>query len=87
MLPPSTEALKQRILKRGQESPEALETRVGNAVKEIETLMAEKAIFMFRVVNDRLDVAKRTILLLTQGLYSEELTGKSTQAIIDEMPF
>ena len=61
-----------------------MNTRIGNAKGELETLTRETSIFLYRVVNDKLDVSKRVIDLLAQGMYAEELTGQSTPRLIEE---
>ena len=41
---------------------------------------------MYRVINDNLEVSKRTFDLLVSGLYPEELLGQSTADLIMETP-
>ena len=54
---------------------------------ELRILTEEKKdIFEYRVVNDDLEVAKRTVKLLFSGLYPEELFGESTEELINETP-
>ena len=46
---------------------------------ELKTLTQEKKeIFEYRVINDDLAVANRTVELLFSGLYPEELFGENT---------
>ncbi|MEG0238081.1 MAG: guanylate kinase [Clostridium sp.] len=53
ILPPSMEELKQRIIKRGSETPESLMTRFKSAYKEINYISK----YNYAVVNDEVDVA------------------------------
>ncbi|WP_297631745.1 guanylate kinase [uncultured Clostridium sp.] len=57
ILPPSMEELKQRIIKRGSETPESLMTRFKSAYKEINYISK----YNYAVVNDRVDVAVEKI--------------------------
>ena len=54
IMPPSMEALRDRLEKRGTDSPEVIETRLGNAIREME----QKGLFTHVVVNDRLETAR-----------------------------
>ncbi len=54
IMPPSMEALRDRLEKRGTDSPEVIETRLGNAIREME----QKDLFTHVVVNDRLETAR-----------------------------
>jgi hypothetical protein len=45
--------------------------------------MDKKDIFLYRVVNDRLDVAKSVFELLMSALYAEELLGKNTKDLVE----
>lgn len=54
IMPPSMDALKQRLEKRGTDKPEVIETRLGNAVKEIN----RKDAYRHVLVNDDLESAK-----------------------------
>lgn len=53
ILPPSMEELKQRIIKRGSETPESLMKRFKSAYKEINYISK----YNYAVVNDKVDVA------------------------------
>ena len=53
ILPPSWQALEERLLKRGSEDKEKIKTRLQNAMKEIE----EVSNYHYCVVNDKLDEA------------------------------
>ena len=74
IIPPSVEALKARLVKRGTEKPEQLETRLKNAPGELEQIMGIKDTFRFRVINDDIEVSKMTINRLINALYRKELT-------------
>ena len=53
IMPPSMEALRQRLEQRGADSPEVIEKRLANARDE----MAQRASYQHTVVNDRLEEA------------------------------
>lgn len=57
ILPPSMEELKNRIIKRGSETPESLMTRFKSAYKEINYVSK----YNYAVVNDKLEEAVRKI--------------------------
>ena len=78
--------LKKRLEGRGTDKPEVIATRLANSTGEMKTLLAEKKTFTYRVINDNLEVSKRTLDFLVQGLYAEELTGKDTNQLIAETP-
>ena len=79
ILPTGVTMLRSRLEGRGTETKEKIDTRVGNAVAELKTLTQEKKeIFEYRVINDDLAVANRTVELLFSGLYPEELFGENT---------
>ena len=87
ILPPSMEELKQRIIKRGSETPESLMTRFKSAYKEINYVSK----YNYAVVNDkvndavekiqsiiiaekcRVDRIKDSILLSKEGIIHEQL--------------
>lgn len=50
IMPPSLEALRERLVNRGTDSPEIIEERLRNA----ETEMAQKGVYRHIIVNDRL---------------------------------
>ena len=79
VLPTGTKMLRSRLEGRGTETKEKIDTRVGNALEELKTLTeAKKEVYEYRVVNDNLEVANRTVELLFSGLYPEELSGENT---------
>ena len=86
VLAPSIDDLKKRLIGRGTETEESLKTRLANAKEEFTVLTTTKNTFTYRVVNDKVEVSKRTVELLLTGLYAEELTGKKTQELIAETP-
>ena len=51
--PPSVQVLRDRLQKRGEDTPEVIDRRVANAVGE----MARQNEYQHRVVNDTLDTA------------------------------
>ncbi|MBW1616118.1 MAG: guanylate kinase [Deltaproteobacteria bacterium] len=53
IMPPSNEALKNRLKKRGSDSSETIEKRLLNAAKEVE----KKVIYKHIIINDQLDKA------------------------------
>ncbi|AQM60508.1 MULTISPECIES: guanylate kinase [Clostridium] len=57
ILPPSMEELKQRIIKRGSETPESLMTRFKSAYKEINYISK----YNYAVVNDEVDLAVKKL--------------------------
>ena len=63
--PPSVEELRRRLVGRGEDSPESIETRLANAQGEL----ARAHEFTYRVVNDDLQVAYRRLrdILLVKG--------------------
>ncbi len=50
---PSLEELRRRIVSRGEDAPEAVELRMRNAVREMESL----PLYRYHIVNDKLDEA------------------------------
>ena len=62
IMPPSMEALRQRLESRGTDSPEVIETRIKNAVEEI----AHKGLYTHVIVNDRLETAKQELFELVR---------------------
>jgi guanylate kinase len=57
VLPPSPEALRERLVGRGLDSPEVIERRLANAKKEIE----EAHRYRYVIVNERLEEAAATL--------------------------
>ena len=86
VLPTGEKMLRKRLEGRGTEKPEVIDTRVGNSTGEMKVLLDDKKTFTYRVINDNLEVSKRTLDFLMQGLYAEELTGKDTNQLIAETP-
>ena len=52
----------------------------------METLISRKETFLYRIINDKLEVSKVTFELVMSGLYAEELLGEDTQALIASTP-
>ena len=73
ILPPSIDSLKERLIGRGTETEKTLKTRIGNAQKEMDTILKESDIFQYRVTNDDLDEASLVLGNLVTVLYNEEL--------------
>lgn len=63
ILPPSTATLRARLIKRGQDDPEVIETRLAEARGE----MAHHAEFDYLVVNDRFDDALEELRAITRA--------------------
>lgn len=61
--PPSLEVLRQRLERRGTESPEVIDTRMRAAERE----MAEQHRYRHVVVNDRIDAAEAQLLAIVAG--------------------
>ena len=76
ILPPSIEVLKDRLTKRGTETPEKIKTRLTNAITEIsrgiEPNDATKLIG-YRMINDDLDKAIPLFIRFFEALYQKEL--------------
>jgi len=51
-MPPSIEKLRERLVGRGTETATTLETRVGNATQEVDTILSKPEIFQYRILND-----------------------------------
>ena len=74
ILPPTWETLRDRLEKRGTETPESLETRTKNALKEKTTIEQNKnEVFTINVVNDDLEAANHSMQNLIVALYEKEL--------------
>ena len=86
VLAPSIDDLKKRLIGRGTETEETMKTRLANAKDEFNVLTSEKNTFTYRVVNDKVEISKRTVELLLTGLYAEELSGKKTADLIADTP-
>lgn len=57
VMPPSMEVLRERLEKRGEDSPEVIEQRMRNAMSEIN----EAGLYRYQMVNDELETAHRTL--------------------------
>lgn len=64
IMPPDMETLRQRLTKRGDESPESVELRMQNALAEI----AQKDIYQHVIVNDDLEKAQLELYKLVAGV-------------------
>lgn len=71
VLPPSMDALRQRLEMRGTESETVLKLRLENAKKE----MAHQNLYRHRIVNDQLSSAIEALISIVQG-YRIETTKK-----------
>ena len=82
ILPPSVDALRQRLLDRGQDTEEAIERRIAEAQLE----MSQAPGYQYIVVNDDFDQALDDILAIVRDvrLSSPAQTGgnKAVQAIL-----
>ena len=83
VLPPSIEELRSRLEKRGTETAEKINTRVGNAQGEMDIIMGKPEVFQFRLTNDNLDEACQVLHNLVGSLYSTELGDAAKD--VDEM--
>lgn len=63
IMPPSMEALRERLGKRGTDSPEVIETRIKNAVMEME----QKDLYLHVIVNDDLETAKNQLFSIVRA--------------------
>ncbi|MDY6012863.1 guanylate kinase [Clostridium sp.] len=74
ILPPSMEELKQRIIKRGSETPESLMTRFKSAYKEINYISK----YNYAVVNDEIDtaVAKLEAIIVAEKCRVDRMKNK-----------
>jgi guanylate kinase len=61
--PPSLEALRQRLEKRGTDSAETITVRLGNAEKE----MAQQGLYHHVIVNDQFAVALKELISTIEG--------------------
>lgn len=76
VVPPSVDALKQRLLKRGTETEETLAVRLKNSGSELEQIFDFRDLFKYRVINNDLALASQTLSRLVTGLYASEIHGK-----------
>ncbi|MFA6008917.1 MAG: guanylate kinase [Desulfobacteraceae bacterium] len=63
IMPPSMEALRERLGKRGTDSPEVIEKRIKNAVTEME----QKDLYRHVIVNDNLETAKNQLFSIVRA--------------------
>ena len=63
LLPPSMKELRRRLTERGTETPEQVETRLGNAVWEI----SQKDKYQYKVINDDMDACLRTLQAIIEA--------------------
>ena len=63
LLPPSMKELRSRLTGRGTETPEQVETRLGNAIWEI----SQKDHYQYKVINDDMDECLRTLQAIIQA--------------------
>ena len=66
IMPPSIEALSQRLEKRGTDSKKVIETRLKNAKTEI----AQKELYQYVVINDDLEQAKKEL----SNIFKDEMS-------------
>ena len=64
IMPPSTEALRQRLEQRGTDTPEIIAKRIANASVE----MARRKAYQHIVVNDQLENAVQALLAIIDGV-------------------
>ena len=83
ILPPTMEELKQRIIKRGSETPESLMTRFKSAYKEINYVSK----YNYAVVNDNVEDAVKKIeaILLAEKCRVDRLKENLLESKEDEM--
>jgi guanylate kinase len=61
ILPPDVDTLRQRLIQRGTDKPEAIERRLSRAREELEEAKAAAEDFPHTIVNDDLNVAVREL--------------------------
>ena len=81
VLPPSIEELRSRLEKRGTETQEKINTRVGNAQGEMDIIMGKPDVFQYRLTNDNLDEACQVLHNLVGSLYTTELGGAAQDVV------
>jgi guanylate kinase len=84
ILPPSSEALRQRLEQRGTDAPEVIARRISNARAE----MAQRTTYQHVLVNDQIEDALQALLVIIDGAGSQASekapgseTGTSSQKI------
>ena len=88
LLPPSMEALKQRMLKRGTEDSDSMKKRLSKAIDEISELVN----YEYCIVNDDLEKATSELAgIITgmkgespEGLLQNKVTKEKADALIDK---
>ena len=78
ILPPSLDTLRHRLEKRGTESPDVIEKRVGEAAGEIEKAYN----YDYAIVNDDLDAAVADFITAVRA---EKMTVKRSEKLIDKI--
>ena len=78
ILPPSVETLRERLTKRGTETPDVIKKRVSEAAREIEQAYN----YDYVIVNDDLDTAISDFLNVIK---SEKMSVKRSRALIDKV--
>lgn len=73
IIPPSVKILEERLIKRGTEKPESLQTRLKNAPGELDLIMNSRDIFRYRIINDDIQISVSTFNRLIRLLYAKEL--------------
>jgi guanylate kinase len=63
IMPPSMEALQERLEARGTDSPEAISVRLRNAEKE----MAQQNLYHHVIVNDQLSIAVSELITIIEN--------------------
>ena len=63
IMPPSRDALRTRLEKRGSDSPDVIETRLCNAVNEMES----RGLYRHVIVNDNLETAKQELFSIIRS--------------------
>ena len=81
ILPPSVDALLERLRERRSESPQDLAQRLNRAVEEV----SAAAEFDYRVVNDRLDDAVKEIAAIIDGRRPRGQPAPEQRELIDDL--
>lgn len=75
VVPPSVDSLRERLQRRGTETEKAMATRLANAPGELDLMLKLRNTFQFRVINENLELSRKTFAVLIDSLYSQELRG------------
>ncbi len=70
VVPPSVDDLKKRLLGRGTETEQTLETRLKNAPQELNDIFSKRNHFVLRIVNENLDLAYAAFEVLLDSMYA-----------------